>query len=63
MRSSDGSTGFCPRCGGRVSQDQAGKGWVRHLEYGGECQNDPYGQGERDEPPAEGGEENSQPAG
>ena len=39
----------CPRCGGHLSGDPSGKGYVRHLEHGPECDNgEVFGVGERD---------------
>jgi hypothetical protein len=52
MRTSDVTVdGRFPRCGTRVSRDLAGRGFVRHLEHGDDCDDDVFGLGERDEPP------------
>ena len=31
MKATDGKTGKCPECGGRVSDDRKKRGFVRHL--------------------------------
>ena len=59
MKRSDAPDRRCPCCGAPVSQDLAGKGWVRHLEHWGPCRDDPFGRGERDELPGDEAERDS----
>lgn len=52
MPTSHAVNGRCPQCGAEVTGDPSEKGWVRHKEHLGPCRENPYGLGERDEPPA-----------